>query len=262
MSDYQQIYYPETKFGGFSRIDGTVAFYTRVRSLLTPSSVVADVGCGCIDLNKNQDACVVRTELRQLKGHCQKVIGIDVDEAASKNTLIDEFRLIRGKSWPIESTSVDLCMADFVLEHIEDPISFFSEVARIVKPGGYVCFRTPNRFSYFGILASLIPNRYHRRVVERVQSARQGVYPTYYRCNTKGKLRRLLGQNGFDSCIIGYEAEPSYFSFSRFLYYLAVLHQRLAPEIFRVNLFVFGRKRTDPDGHTDPCEQDRSDSIS
>ena len=39
-------FYPETTFGGFTRVDGTMAFYLRVRSLLCPDSVVLDVGCG------------------------------------------------------------------------------------------------------------------------------------------------------------------------------------------------------------------------
>ncbi len=39
-------FYPEAKFGGFTDIDGTVAFFNRVNSLLDSSFVVLDVGCG------------------------------------------------------------------------------------------------------------------------------------------------------------------------------------------------------------------------
>ncbi len=38
--------YPETRFGGFTDIDGTVVFFNRVNSLIDSSSVVLDVGCG------------------------------------------------------------------------------------------------------------------------------------------------------------------------------------------------------------------------
>ena len=35
--------YPEATFGGYSRVDGTVAFYSRVQSLLGPGAVALDV---------------------------------------------------------------------------------------------------------------------------------------------------------------------------------------------------------------------------
>ena len=44
--DYMSIYYPESKFGGFTDIDGTMGSYTRTSSLIRSSSVVLDVGCG------------------------------------------------------------------------------------------------------------------------------------------------------------------------------------------------------------------------
>lgn len=44
--DYMGLYYPESRFGGFTDVDGTVAFYTRVQSLVEAGSVVLDVGCG------------------------------------------------------------------------------------------------------------------------------------------------------------------------------------------------------------------------
>ena len=39
-------FYPESAAGGFSRNDGTVAFYQRVQALLRPDSVVIDFGAG------------------------------------------------------------------------------------------------------------------------------------------------------------------------------------------------------------------------
>lgn len=39
-------FYPETTYGGFSYVDGTIAFFSRVNALLKPESVVVDFGCG------------------------------------------------------------------------------------------------------------------------------------------------------------------------------------------------------------------------
>ena len=40
------LFYPESRFGGFTDSDAYVVFYGRVNSLVTPDSVVLDIGCG------------------------------------------------------------------------------------------------------------------------------------------------------------------------------------------------------------------------
>ena len=132
--DHKSIYYPESKFGGFTDIDGTIAFYIRVNSLINHSSVVLDVGCSRGTYAK--DPISVRRELRIFKGKCKKVIGIDVDEIANDNPFIDEFNLIQSSHWPLQDDSVDVCICDSVLEHVENPDLFFSECQRVIKRGG------------------------------------------------------------------------------------------------------------------------------
>src|SRR5262249_40689121 len=70
-------FYPETRFGGFTGVDGTVAFFSRVNSLLEPSFVVLDVGCGRGEYR--DDPVPLRRNLRILKGKVERVVGIDVD---------------------------------------------------------------------------------------------------------------------------------------------------------------------------------------
>ncbi|MFH0964193.1 MAG: methyltransferase domain-containing protein [Planctomycetota bacterium] len=243
MKDYRRSYYPESRFGGFTHIDGTIAFYLRVNALIAPSSVVLDVGCG--SGAHERDPVAIRRQLRILKGKCRKVIGLDVDENAGDNPFLDEFRLIRKGRWPVEDDEADVCVCDNVLEHVEDPAFFFSECRRTIKPEGHLCIRTPNVLSYFGLLSRMIPSGRRSAVLEKVRdSARkdEDVFPTYYRCNTTRKLRRMFKEYGFTGCVLGYEAEPSYLSLSRFLYFLGVLHQRFAPRAFRVAIFAFGKK--------------------
>lgn len=237
-----QQFYPESRFGGFTDVDGTVAFYVRVGALLSADSVVLDIGCGrgaAID-----DRVPTRKALRILQGKARTVVGIDVDPAAAENPFVDDFRLVQGPAWPIETASIDLAIADFVLEHVEDPDAFFAECARVVKPGGVLCLRTPNAWSYIGLLARLIPNRRHHAVLRTAQPDRKAedAFPTLYRCNTASAIRRQMARYGFDGCAYGYEAEPSYLAFSRAAYALGVLHQRLAPGIVRATIFAWGRR--------------------
>ena len=213
-------------------------------SLINSSSVVLDVGCGRGAYA--EDPISVRRELRILKGKCKKIIGIDVDKIARENLFLDEFRIIEGTyHFPLEDDSVNVCICDSVLEHVEDAELFFSECVRVIKTGGYLCIRTPNVLSYVGLFSMLIPSRFHTSLVTKVQDkrAKEDIFPTLYRCNTKRRIRNMLNKYGFDHYIYGYEAEPSYLSFSRFFYLLGVAHQRLAFNIFKVAIFAFGKKK-------------------
>lgn len=245
-SDFVQRHYAESRFGGFTSVDGTVAFYVRVRSLLRSDHVAVDVGCGPGD--GAEDPVLIRRDLRTLKGACRRVIGLDVDQGAAVNPLIDEFRPIRDGRWPLADSSVDLAVADWVVEHVERPEEFFAEAFRVMRPDGHLCLRTPNLMSYFGIASRLVPSRLHKVVRNAVQMGRPDGKPleawrTYYRCNTKGALRRVLRNAGFyDAWIGAHEPEPAYLSFSAFAYRVGKWHQRFAPDLFRTNLFVFARK--------------------
>ncbi len=237
-----RLYYPESRSRGFTHIDGTMAFYTRVNSLISSRSLVLDVGCGRGAYG--DDPVRVRRRLRVLRGKCKRVVGIDVEEAARSNPFLDEFVLVTANRWPFESESVDLCLCDSVLEHVRDPETLFSECARVLKPGGFLCIRTSNALSYVGLLSRAIPSRLRPALLRWGQGRRpQEVFPTFHRCNTIWRIRRMLHKHGFTHCVYGYEAEPSYLSFSRLVYGLGVLHQRLAPGYLRTSIFAFARRR-------------------
>lgn len=260
--DYKDKFYPESKFGGFTDIDGTIAFYSRINALIQPDFTLLDVGCGrgrYVD-----DSVTYRQNLRIFKGKVKQVIGLDVDTAAATNPYIDKFSLIENDNWSsIEDNSIDLCICDTVLEHLENPDKFFSEAARVLKNdkgnddggsgsrgvggdsgGGYLCVRTPNFWSYVALSSMLIPNKYHAKVTEKVQTGRKSedVFPTLYRCNSIRKIRKMLVKYNFTEYVVyGYGAEPSYLSFSGIAYWLGICYQKFIPRCFMPSLFVFAR---------------------
>jgi SAM-dependent methyltransferase len=235
-------WYPEIAFGGFTHVDGTIAFYIRVHGLLAENSIVLDVGCG--RGAAAEDPVPWRRALRDLRGERRHVIGVDLDPAAAVNPIIDEFRLIEAARLPVPDEHVDVCIADVVVEHVDDVDAFFAEIARVLKPGGSVCIRTPNAWNYMGIASRVIPNRLHTRVLSRIQPDRleEDVFPTVYRCNTVRRLRRALERQSLEAVVVPHEPEPAYVSFSRPLYALAVFHERHAPRVLRRTLLAFGRK--------------------
>ncbi len=246
--DYKSIYYPESALSGVTHCDSTLAFYIVVNSLIKKEdAVLLDLGCGrgaFEDIKTKGDE--VRAPYRSFKGKVEKVIGIDVDQGAKDNPSIDEFHLlVIGQPWPLADNSVDICVSDYVLEHIDDPDFFFSELDRVMKPGGRICMRTVNKRGYVALAARLIPNKYHAKVTGAVQDDRleEDVFPTHYKCNTTSKLKRLLRDNNFVPTVYTFESEPSYFSFSRILYFFGYLYQKMAPSFFKNVIFVFGVKK-------------------
>jgi len=237
-------WYPERRVGGFTHADDTVAFFSRIDSVLEPSMVVLDLGCG--RGAAMEDPLPWRRRLRIFKGRCARVIGVDLDPAAATNPTVDEFHLIEDGRIPLPDESIDLCFSDFVLEHVDDVEGFLGECSRVVKTGGYVFIRTPNARSYPVVASRLVPNRLHARMLERLQPNRKeaDIFPTLYRCNSRNTLRRALERHGFSAVVHAHESEPGYLGFSRPLYALGVLYQRYAPQGIRSVLMAFGVKRS------------------
>lgn len=240
-------YYPEVEFGGYTRASPVISFYTRVNALLREDDAVLDVGCGRGAWLETEILYLRR--LRTLKGKCRSVIGADVSEDGRRNPSLDEFRRIDtgAAQWPVRDAEVDMVVADSVLEHIASPSTFLDECHRALKPGGVLCIRTYNAMHYIGIISRLLPNRMHVSALSVAQPYRQeaDVFPTYYRCNTLGRLRRALRGAGFDGCVYSEEPNSAYLSFSPIVYWASVMYQRCAPSAFRWNLLAFARRLDD-----------------
>lgn len=240
---YQALFYPESAIGGFTDIDGTVAFYTRVNALLTPQATVLDYGCGRGAFM--DDPVAARRRLRVLQDRAAQICGVDIDPGAATNPCLDDFRLLEpDRPVPYPDASFDLLLADCVVEHLAAPGEFFAEANRLLKSGGFIALRTTNVLSYVGLISALVPNRLHDAVLSRARPDResQDTFPTRYRANTLWTLRRLLREQGFSATVYGHESEPQYLGFSAAAYALGVLHQRLAPHFLRPTLFAFGQK--------------------
>lgn len=237
------LFYPESRFGGYTHADGTVQFYARAQSLLSPSDVCLDIGCG--RGAQAEDSNRLRRSLLTFKGKCRKVIGVDIDPAGARNPLLDEFRLIDGLQWPVDDETIDFAVSDFTLEHVGDVERYFSEIERVLKRGGHLCLRTTNSWGYVALAAKLISTRHHSRVLRMAQPDRQmqDVFPATYRCNSVPKLRAMLNRHGFDAVVCGVESEPTYLHFSKAAYAIGVVLQKITPPWFRNCLLVYARKR-------------------
>lgn len=230
--------------GGYSPLDGTVEFYGRINAFLRPEFVVADVGAGR-GAWYEEDRPGYGRSLRLLKGKVSRVIGLDVDTAVLSNPSTDENRLITGTKFPLPDASVDVVVADYVLEHLSEPEFFEGEVFRILRPGGLFCARTPHSLHYVSLVARLVRNPRHAGVLKLAQPDRKeiDVFATRYRCNSLRLINRIWGAQRWTSYSYLYTAEPSYDFGSRLVYRLLALLHKLSPLPLVGNIFVFEVKR-------------------
>ena len=155
----------EKKIGGFSPVDGTIDFYLRIKSLIQNDSVVSDLGAGRAAWYEDDDNAT-RRDIRNLSNICT-VIAADVDSAVLENRASEKRVIIEGGRIPVPSNSVDVVVADYVLEPIADPQLFKSEVQRVLKAGGSICARTPHKYHYVSVAARIVKNAKHSRILKK-----------------------------------------------------------------------------------------------
>jgi len=232
-----------TLAGGYTRQDGSVEFYGRVQALLPTRGVVLDFGAGRGWWR--EDDCEYRRRLNDLRGVARFVVGVDVDPAVAGNTGIDAAMLVDPDvRLPLRSASVDVTVADWVFEHLDRPDHFAAEMERVIRPGGWLCARTPNRWGYVGVGARLIPNGWHTRLLSRLQPSRQAkdVFPTTYRVNTRSRIGELFRPSSWEDAVYMFNPDPGYTGRSRSAATVLAGWQRIAPPPLATNIFVFLRR--------------------
>lgn len=236
---------PECAAGIFARDDGGVAFYTRVNSLLKPEMVLIDLGAGRGTVFHSGHFGFYE-KLAKFQGKVKHVIGLDVDEAISDHPFLDERHVIAADGvLPVPYNSADIIVSDWVFEHVQNPEPFARELSRVLKPGGWLCARTPNRWGYVGIGARVVPNRLHTRILRHLSPSRHDVdvFPVVYRLNTKRDIQKYFPQNTWVNYSYFSNPTPKYFGPSRFLFKLFEIYQNVAPHALKTDLIVVLKKR-------------------
>ena len=231
----------EIMVGGFTNNDGTIDFYLRVKSLITEDATVLDLGAGRAAWFE-EDTCQTRRNIQLMVGKVKHVIAADIDEAVLLNRASDKQLVIKKNEIGIAPNSVDLIIADYVLEHIESPQEFYDQINVCLKSGGWFCARTPHKYAYVALAASLLSNRYHSTLLKFIQPSRKelDVFPTHYRLNTLKDIKNIF--RNWDNKAFIYRTEPSYYFGSKFLYNVQLLMHRIFPAFFCGNLFIFLQK--------------------
>lgn len=116
-----------------------------------------------------------------------------------------------------------------------------AELARLLKPGGWLCARTPNKHCRVSLVTRLIDSSRHSRMLRWAEPERKeiDVFPTAFRLNSVRSLHCWFPAERCEHFSYRYEPEPGYFFNSRVVLFL----NWLLPPAMKTNLFVFLRKR-------------------
>lgn len=236
---------PEQVISGFTRRDGSIAFYAQVQELAHEASQILEIGAGRGAWL--EDPVWIRRRLHDLRGNDRNVVGIDIDPVVGENPAVDRAaRIGPDGKWPVADQEFDLAVADWVIEHVSDPGFFVSELARVLRPGGWFCARTPNAHGYVGIGARMIPKRLHDRVLRWLQPDHdeRDKFPTRYKLNSVKSLREAFEPDRWDLVIVPHHPEPTYAGDRPGLTRAILLAERLVPQRFGATMFVFARRRS------------------
>lgn len=231
---FEKYYYSRPEF-----VDATSQFHQLLAAQTKPGSLILEIGAG------------PSNETTSYLSRLGRVIGADVSHEVEGNVALAEAHTFDGVHLPFSNKSFDMCVSNWVIEHVDDPSAHFHEVARILKDGGAYCFRTPNRWHYFVVGSRLLPFSLHLQMANRLRGFSEGdhdPYPTFYRANTPTRIRRLSRESGLAPLgLFAIEAEPSYGRLHPALFYPMFVYERLvnscsALQSFRASLLGILRK--------------------
>ena len=140
---HQKDYYQENKAYAHFLENWDAEFYAKYSDALgntQPSSKILDVGCG------------VGQVVQRLIELGHEAYGVEISEPniAKAKEVSPLCQLYDGVTLPFNDDTFDSAGALNVLEHVEQPETFITELVRVVKPGGRIILSSPNFFRVFG----------------------------------------------------------------------------------------------------------------
>ena len=165
-------------------------YHDLIAKSVEPGMTVLDVGCG-----RGAIAPYPWQSHEKIK-----LWGIDPDPTAAENPHLESFTLLTDDpNWKIPSGSVDLAVSRYVLEHVADPIAFFSNLSRVLKPGGKFVFLTPNRWHPAMVASHWLPYGLKQRILALTKRADpHDVFPTCYLLNSPQAVKQAAQRCGLD----------------------------------------------------------------
>ena len=201
-------------------VDVGTSFRESLNTVITPESVLLDIGCGR------------QTSFEDIYKKAKHRIGVDIDEYAKENTLMDEVVICDAGKLPFPNQSFDVVTAQWIMEHISDPVAFAQEVTRVLKPGGAFIFMTPNARSPFVIATRFFPTSIKQKLRTWILGfADDETFPTFYRLNDAATIENLFKAAGAKGMTSSHHDCYGYFRFSKIVTFLVLMFYQLVNRV-------------------------------
>lgn len=211
-------------------------FESLVRDSIKPTTHLLDIGGGRGGLIEK-----IHTEVGT-------ATALDPDFLSLAEHRAQSVRRICGlaEALPFPALEFDLITAIWLLEHLADPETVFSEIHRILKPGGRFIFLTPNALHPILIanrLSKLAPTLQRKLIPRLYARAEADTFPVQYRANTSSTLHALCERVGLQ-LELKFVADPTYTAFNESLFRASVFLEQLIPTSFKIHLIGVAIKKT------------------
>jgi len=158
------------------------AIYRTVANVLHErcvGGVLVDVGCGTGNLWRDVASQFVR---------CIGIDAVRYDGLPAGG----EFEFVQAdldrEPLPLPDEAADVVAAVETIEHLENPRGFCRELARVVRPGGWVVITTPNQLSALSLLTLATRHRF--------SAFQDAAYPAHRTALLEVDLRRIATECG------------------------------------------------------------------
>ena len=183
---------------------------------------ILDIGCGHGEL------------MADVYQNLENAYGLDPDASAiEKNHVIKNKFVGMAEKMPFESNFFDIVVCAWVLEHLSNPKEVFTEINRVLKPGGKFIFITPNIYNYNVWIIRLIPQRFHDFFTKRLYGRQENdTFKKFYLVNSEFSIDKLLFDVGFKKSKFILNGDPSYISFNNFLFWFSCKLEQVIDKYF------------------------------
>ncbi|HWK11102.1 MAG TPA: methyltransferase domain-containing protein [Vicinamibacterales bacterium] len=185
------------------------------------SGVLADIGCGAGDL------------WHEVEGMFSRCVGVDAVRYAGLPPAVELHHAnLDVVPLPLSDGSADVVAAIETIEHLENPWSFCRELARIVRPGGWVVITTPNQHSVLSLFTLAVKQRF--------PAFQDAAYPAHRTALLEIDLRRMAAECGLVDLDVHY-TESGRVPLMSAHYPSPLSH--MFPRALSDNLMLIGRRR-------------------
>ena len=190
-------------------------YWSTLDGCITSNMMVLDMGAG------------KKSMLSLFIGRKITIVGLDAShEALKKNKSLSYGVCGDAQRLPFKTGAFDLIVSQWLLEHLPAPVFFFKEASRCMRKGGSFVVVSNSLFCPLMAFNALMPRKIRDGIKRRFlpKEVEEDTFPTFYRANTKRRLKRLLRSTELKEKFFIYVSDLSFFIFNRilFAFWLAV----------------------------------------